>query len=50
MNCPANGTLRLGRICPERFYQMACQARVDVENRFDINRTVLSISALRNSV
>ncbi|EBP9162608.1 glycosyltransferase family 4 protein, partial [Salmonella enterica] len=30
---------------PERFYQMACQARVDVENRFDINRTVLKILA-----
>lgn len=35
---------------PERFYKMACQARVDVENRFDIDRTVLSISALRDSV
>ncbi|EBE8761855.1 glycosyltransferase family 4 protein [Salmonella enterica] len=35
---------------PERFYQMACQARVDVENRFDINRTVLNILALRNIV
>lgn len=35
---------------PERFYQMACQARVDVENRFDINRTVLKILALRNIV
>ncbi|EAO9181794.1 glycosyltransferase family 4 protein [Salmonella enterica] len=35
---------------PEHFYQMACQARVDVENRFDINRTVLKILALRNIV
>lgn len=35
---------------PERFYQMACQARVDVENRFDINRTVLCIPALEDSV
>ncbi|EAT8443208.1 glycosyltransferase family 4 protein [Salmonella enterica] len=35
---------------PERFYQMACQARVDVENRFDINRTVLKILALSNIV
>ncbi len=30
----------------ERFYQMACQAKVDIEKRFDINRTALSFSAL----
>lgn len=35
--------------CPEHFCQMARQAKKDVEERFDINRTALSIPGLKNS-
>lgn len=33
---------------PESYYHMACQAKIDVENRFNIDRTVLGIIGLKD--